>query len=244
MHSPFLKLAHRFRSLFMVAWAACLADGGEARAQFTNLDFETTSFMGMVSPIFGFQGWSLSGGSVNYDVLAVGSANISLLDRDAMYFGDLVLQGNASIALQAGVLVSPSGAEPLVPVSIAETGQIPAGTQSLRFLANDPQSALFVTFNGQNLPLFQQDQYDYAADLSALAGRTGELRFGATPVTATYAGVNGTPITILRDATVVLDAISFSIQPVPEPGTGALLLCGAALVAWSVPRTRAKKKRL
>ena len=90
---------------------------------------------------------------------------------------------------------------------------IPSNAHSLRFLVFGPE--VVVTFGGQTLsvvPLMSGPNSSTleAADISAFAGQTGELRFTAP-------NLAGSP----ND--VFLDDISFSPQAIPEPGVFGLL---------------------
>ena len=102
--------------------------------------------------------------------------------------------------------------------SIGQTGQIPINALSMTFWGNaDPSTA---SFAGQTLPLTilgtTANNYKiYGADISLVAGQTGELLF-----TAQYGRANK------------IDKIQFSNLPIPEPGSIALLVAGGLLVAW------------
>jgi hypothetical protein len=113
---------------------------------------------------------------------------------------------------------------PFTPVSIKQTGLVPADAQSIRFsgIAGFPLPSRFtVSLDGQNLPWATLEQNGsvglFAADVSAFAGRVAELRFSSAP-----------------DQPFFLDAISFSPVAVPEPSSWALmgagLLCLAAFI--------------
>jgi hypothetical protein len=109
--------------------------------------------------------------------------------------------------------------------SVAQTGQIPQGSESLTFYMSpffSSQSSLNifqVSIGGQIVPLEElgtTPNYDImGADVSAYAGQTAELRFTALPDTGGY-----------------LDNIQFSVSPVPEPETLALFATGALLLAF------------
>jgi hypothetical protein len=225
-------------------WLAVSGDG-QAQTQFYNFDFEMASNLPPPSPSGFFfsvpatnalPGWTASvatnaTSSVHYDFIAIGSANIALIDSNAASFGYFPADGNFSAVLQAGDAVNPvTGRFQEVPVTISQTGQIPGTAQSLRFIAGATPGALFVTFNGQNVPLFQLSAGSYAGDISAYAGQIGELSFGAQPV-LNNSDPKGVPY--LTDTLVILDDITFSIEPVPEPGTIALILCGAVLMGFN-----------
>ena len=102
--------------------------------------------------------------------------------------------------------------------SIGQTGQIPINALSMTFWGFADLSA--VSFGGQILPLeilgTTANNYNiYGADISMLAGQTGELLFTA-PYNHWYQ----------------VDNIRFSTLPVPEPGSLALLVAGGLLGAW------------
>ena len=99
--------------------------------------------------------------------------------------------------------------------------------QSLRFYG---AMSLEVTFAGQPLTLIKTGdgiRYDkIAADISAYAGQTGELRFTSSNLQITTFDY--------------LDAIRFSPVAVPEPNTVALLALG--LLGRSGSRFWARKR--
>ena len=91
---------------------------------------------------------------------------------------------------------------------------VPVNTMSLRFYV--AQGTPEVYFAGQQLAPTVLGSGPgqaslYGADISAFAGLTGELRFSGSGI---------------------LDAISFSTLPVPEPGVAALLGLAALVVCW------------
>ena len=95
--------------------------------------------------------------------------------------------------------------------AIGQTGQIPGDASSLLFLRVS-QFGFQVSFGGQSIPLVQfgtsGNNIIMAGDISMFAGQTGELKF-----------VGGG----------LFDAIRFSSQPIPEPGTVLLLIMGLGL---------------
>jgi hypothetical protein len=232
-------------------WLAVLGNG-LAQPQFYNFNFEMASNLpagspgppyygpgGIMSSADAFPGWTtyINGNptsSALYDLLTLGSASISLLDSNAQNSANLVIQGKFSAVLQSGNVTDPvtGHLSPIEPVTIGQTGQIPAWAQSLRFSAftGSFPGAVFVTFNGQNVPLLQLDATDFAGDISAYEGQTGELSFGAQPV---INDLDPREEPFLTDTVVALDDIAFSVQPVPEPKTIGLILCGAALAGFN-----------
>lgn len=104
--------------------------------------------------------------------------------------------------------------------AIGQTGQIPISARALLVWGTLPVQ---VTFNGQGLG-FQQTgagpNYSiFSADISAYAGQTGELRF-----TAPF------------NQGGIIDNIQFSSQPIPEPGSLALLGAGGLALLWRFRR--------
>lgn len=193
-----------------------------AQGTFVNLDFESP-ILPLIPDIFGnvpledaLPGWTgYVGGyqtaSVRYNNISLGTAEISFHgpgSRESPYHGQFC------VFLQGGY--GPFGG--IVPSSIAQVGEIPTPARSLLFYANN-LSLLQVTFAGESLPVFNltggiYGYQEFGADVSSLAGRTGELRF---------TGGSGN-----------LDYIQFSDQPlvVPEPGACALVALGAAGAVW------------
>jgi hypothetical protein len=106
---------------------------------------------------------------------------------------------------------------------------VPANAASIRFLAaygGPPGGILDVTLGGQNIAFSAIGTGSGATIMmyggnipSDLAGQSEQLTFLAPPET----GNNGW----------IIDDIQFSTNPIPEPGTCALILCGALLFGFS-----------
>ena len=95
---------------------------------------------------------------------------------------------------------------------------IPADSESLRFLSLGEFSLSFAGHSIPlkvlgNLPYFGQI---YGADISAYAGECGLLTFQTGPLSSN--GIN------------ILDDITFSTQPVPEPGVLSILGLGVVML--------------
>jgi hypothetical protein len=80
-------------------------------------------------------------------------------------------------------------------------------------------NALGVSIAGQNIPMFALTQtganeWLMGGDISSFAGQTQELQITAV-TSASY-----------RFGRFVLDDITFSSTPIPEPGSLSLVLCG------------------
>jgi hypothetical protein len=185
---------------------------------FVNLDFENpilplTPVDFQVPTADALPGWTsytygVPSSKVVYNSLSIGEAAVSLQGPGTV---ETIPQGNYAVILQGSFGGTPGSA------AIGQTGQIPQGAKSLVFFEGYFPGAQ-VTFSGQAIPLVQlgaTPDYDiFAGDISAFAGQTGELRFTAPPNSA--GGI---------------DNIQFSVSPVPEPATLALLATGAFLLA-------------
>lgn len=221
-----MRKHHGFHLLVGIVVILGSAPTASSQGTFQNLNFEMTVLPpippgqsgGSVSPAAGIPGWSGYWGSVpatfvTHNDVSLGAANISILGP--VGYSAAVLEGNFSVLLQAS---SEQNGAP-VNTSIAQVGTIPtdAITMSLMVGGGDFQ----VDFNGTTLSLLPlssgPDFSVFAADVSSFAGVNGELRLTALSTTARP--FNG----------VFFDAITFSTLPVPEPGTMALLIAGAAM---------------
>jgi hypothetical protein len=103
-------------------------------------------------------------------------------------------------------------------MAIAQSGTIPAGSDSLTFEA---LGVFSVSFAGHPLPievLGNLPSYGtiYGVDISAYAGQYGQLMFQIGPFTS--GGLN------------MLDDVAFSPQSIPEPGTISMLGLGTFIL--------------
>jgi len=223
----------------------------QAQGSFQNLDFESANVApsgpepyGTFVPIgSALPGWTAYLGAqqltqVGYNAPTLSLANISLIgpnwnSSDTGIYGAGIIDGNYSVLVQAGGV--PTNAGQGESASIAQNGTVPTTAESLQFkaFAENPFS---VSFAGNVLGLVVLSSgvsadglpYNlYAANISAWAGQTGELEFTADNA--------------VNDPYLVLDDIAFSPNPVPEPGTLALML--TAIGAYGVRRWRAKESR-
>ena len=232
------KVPSRRHWLLLVAvlFAAVCVQG---QGTFQNLNFESANNLPAVTlgqAVFvpvgnAFPGWTVYEGGTQqsqliYNGVSLGAPLVTLVGTNTgyYYYGTrstplpLPLAGNYSASLDNGEGGSGTAA-------LAQTGFVPGFAKSLQFIAaadvSDSVGYLSVSFNGQNLPLFMLTpgaNYDlYGCDISVFAGQTGELRFTEN--------LNTTPIGV-----AFLDNIAFSNQPVPEPATWLLLVCGAGLI--------------
>jgi len=196
-----------------------------AEAQgFLNLDFESANVSGdspgSVPASSAITNWTayISGvgqSSILYNSETLGEAAISLQGTNGIY---QPIQGQYFVLLQATFFAPDTNT-----AAIGQTGQIPEGTESLTFLGNTSLSGagnnMQVTFNGSPISYSAigsgSDYTIYGANISGLAGDTGQLLF--TAFNNTYAEI---------------DNIQFSPSPVPEPSGFALAALGALLLGF------------
>lgn len=226
-----------FVGLLLTLWV-CIVDL-QAQGNFQNLNFESANNLPAVLPfqpafvpvINALPGWTVFQGTsqetqIGYNGISVGGVAVTLIGTNVVGSGYKALIGYYSVTLDAG---EGSGTGPAnSSASIAQSGLVPDGSASIRFIAAGDASSLSVSFMGQNIPYYPLfpvfGSEMYGGDISAFAGQTGTFLFTEAP------GVSN-PFAISY-----LDNISFSPNPVPEPETWALLICGAVLVgvvSWS-----------
>jgi hypothetical protein len=151
-----------------------------------------------------------------FNTLSLGAAWVTLQGPGSP---ESIPQGSYAILLQGSSGGPPGGA------AIGQTGFIPVTARSLIFWGGAGLDN--VSFNGQTLSLIQAGttaHYNiYEADISGLAGQTGQLLFTAP------AGYWAT-----------IDNIQLSSTPVPEPSEIALAVMGALFLGL---RCRQSSKR-
>jgi hypothetical protein len=182
------------------------------------LDFEQASLepLSPGSPFIAttnaFPGWTVYANGTPQPFVSYGEIYAPCVAGilDSNLPGNLVLSGRFSATLGGSDLLNG------ITASIGQSGVIPTGSESLRFLGSGGFS---VSFAGHSLPL--QDLGNgpnfsdiYGANIAAYAGAYGQLLFQAGPGGAYY-----------------LDDISFSTQAIPEPGVVPILALGA-LMPW------------
>ncbi len=161
-------------------------------------------------------------GGTMYDTLVTSNGTFTPYNN----LSDLGYPVSGLYHLQLGIW-NPTG--PFLPYILSQVGDVPADARSIHFFTYGSPFELSV--NGSLVPLI----YNYlpnntpapvftvatvAADISAFAGQTVELKF-----------------TTLNDPGIVyktygLDGIFFSTQVVPEPGVFSLLALGSLLLGW------------
>jgi hypothetical protein len=210
-------------TILVIILLASLEDGyGQG---FANLNFESANVSGYSSPgsipaSNAIPGWTayISGtpqSTILYNNETLGEAAVSLQGTNGIY---QPIQGRYFVLLQATFSAPDTNS-----AAVGQTGQIPIGTQSLIFLANTSLSGaannMQVSFNGSPISYFAigsgSDYTIYGANISGLAGNTGQLLF--TAFNNTYAEI---------------DNIQFSPSAVPEPSEFALGALGALLLGF------------
>jgi PEP-CTERM motif len=210
---------------------------------FVNLDFESADLPAIPEGQYGgrvpisqaLPGWlgltaSTPADFVFHNNFALGSPSISIFGP-SWTSAQGVIEGRYTALLQSGVVSGDA--------SIFQTGMIPLGTQSIQFWAAPTSdfmsmSDFAVLFAGQqlNLVLLPADGAigftRYGVDATGIDGLTGELKFTALANSS-------------HPNNFLLDSISFSVMPVPEPATWTLLgLTGlvAGIVRWQISRQK------
>jgi hypothetical protein len=200
---------------------------------FQNLDFESANVSNLppnqvefVSVADGLPGWTAYIGTneltqASHNLITLGAPNVGVLGPQyyTLQFTQ-ALQGSYSAIIQAGYFDS---------ASIAQTGLIPASVRSVQFIGtlqfSQPvfTNSLFVTIGGQNAPVVPLGNNLYGCDVSAFAGSVESLEF-----TMSDAFGNGL---------ILLDAITFSPEVIPEPSS-LLLTAGGVLTLLALVRRK------
>ncbi len=198
----------------LVALITLLSWEGKSQG-FVNFDFESANLTGhptgSVPAANAFPGWTVTAPYITYDAPSLSGASISINDTGGYPPGPI--QGNYWAFLATGLVPQTD-----VTISLSQTGTIPLGMQSMTFWGNI--GGLQISFSGQSLAFSQTGStanYNiYSADVSALAGQSGQLLFSLPAFTS-----NAT-----------LDNIQFSTSAVPEPTTLALTALGGLLIGY------------
>jgi hypothetical protein len=232
------------RPAWLVRGLVLLLVAADALAQgnFQNLNFESASIPSGTQPPMevpigsALPGWSASiswsnNGTYNgtfpqsqvlYDITTVGSPGIGIMSTDVGYAHWLPLQGSYSLWLAGGV----SGIGGRGSSTINQTGLVPRGTLSV-LMDVRTDYGFTVSLGGQDIhmvPLQTYPSYTLdGGDVSAFAGQTAKLS-----ITAPYSPVS-------NPSDVLLDDITFSPNPIPEPSVFGLFASGALLLGWRGP---------
>lgn len=219
--------------IIVLALSVGVAKRALAQGSFGNLDFESATFVpipgdpnGRVEFAAALPGWT---GYINGQPqtalipngIPIGPVPVPFISVMTAQPGSVVLQGSYTLAYSSGF----DSLGNVIPVALAQTGQVPAASQSLRFLAAF-RPAVLLDGNSMSpvaLGAGPSQTTLFGIDISSFAGRTVELRF--------QPGLGFT----------YLDDIQFSNQPIPEPSVFGLVALGALLLGgrfvWRVRKT-------
>jgi hypothetical protein len=206
-----------------------------AQGGFQNLNFEAANIPAgtqagtEVSSNAAIPGWSGSS-PIIYDFLGSGGSQVAIIDSS---FRITPLQGNYSVILVGGTDTGYN-----YPSYISQTGLVPANAQSIQMdlsVLGFPGVPYVIAINGQSIsmsPLQTFPNYTvYGGNISAYAGQD-----------ATLSITQDAPVGEAAESGILeVDDIVFSPSSIPEPGSWALILCGAA--ALMMRRLKASWKR-
>ena len=159
-----------------------------------------------------------------YNTTSLGAAEISLFGPGS---GQPILGGKYSLELYGGAVGAPA--------SIVQTGLVPPTANSIIFKAfafSPGHGSLLMSLGGQNISyraISSEANYTiYGGDVASLAGQMSQLAISAP----------------MGDGNNywVIDDISFSASPVPEPQSIFLLIAGCVTMGIA-GRLRARAKR-
>lgn len=201
----------------LLTWLLISASGAKA---FVNLNLESALVVSN-DPFFGFldwaqavPGWSHSSGSdtsaVYYRDIHVGTTQWFVLADDTLSgtIGDRSLQGRYSMLLHSGYFSSSPSA--WVDAAIWQSGLIPADTHSITLQG---EGSFSVYVNGSQVAMNNLGGNLYGGDISSYAGTNSEIKIAHTVTAGQY-------------SSALVDNISFSTAPAPEPSKMMLLALG------------------
>jgi len=211
---------------------------------FTNLDFESanippgTQLDTEFSANVAIPGWSASapsgtGTAVVYDGTSLGGAVVSINDSNPnSLFNFTPLQGNYSVILFAGLGGAADSA------SISQTGMVPLNTQSIlmdiAFPNRGPVAGTFtVAVGAQEINLTSLEAFSTYTIYGGSIGSSLDGQIEALTITQFPPDPSLVPPSALE-----VDDIVFSPNVIPEPGTWALMLCGAGIYAVRIRKRK------
>lgn len=205
--------------------------------EFVNLDFEN-AFPPPRRPQAGeaiflqwsttAPGWSHSDGG-DTSIIYYGSEHLGLsqyymlVDQYSPFYAPGgQLAGRYSLAFASGIKQGSVPGSPWVSAYLAQTGLIPEGMNSLTLLATGPFQ---VHVDGVPISMTPTaENHGFIGDISQYAGTVAEIKIVNTALTV------HTP--------TVLDNVSFSPVPVPEPTAIAIVALGVALLGGARRKLR------
>lgn len=191
----------------LVLFLLLSAQAVRGQGTFRNLGFEQSAPPSQQSPWVDFGGWFPDRVVSGYNTISLGGPGVILHDSNSSFAQPLL--GNYSVQLVNAFFPLPPGEISIA--AIMQTGTIPSGSRSIRFIATS--LAPVVSFGGNPMAVQRigtSARFNlFAGDVTAFTGQLGDLRFSQTGM---------------------LDEIWFSTLPVPEPDVELLLLAGVTLV--------------
>jgi len=196
------------RMLFLILLLIAAQPVCYGQKTFQNLNFESSIPPTDPAGFPDLKGWQIFGSGFGYDTISLGGTSVILHDSDSPYLQPLI--GNFSILLVNGF----QGNGEVGIAKIAQTGAVPTGTRSVRFVATSLSPV--VSFAGNSLAVQQVGstaRYNvFTGDISSFVGQTGELRFSQTRL---------------------FDQVTFSPVAVPEPAVVVLIVAGGLLFIFT-----------
>lgn len=199
---------------------------------FVNLDFEQASVppgtlpRDAISTSVAFPGWTAGPGNVStirYENRVLDEATVVLVDTQGESYGQYpVPQGGFYARLYSYFDTPTINATS----SIEQSGDVPAGTHSIQLLTDFTAPPL-VFVNGSPIPL-QKLGYSSSPYFQVLGGDISQFQEQTVDLELN-SGLSGFP---------VVDAITFSPQVVPEPGSGFVMIAASAALVMSRARRR------
>jgi hypothetical protein len=209
-------------SLICLLWFSMRAESDP----FTNLDFEDGKFRGefptMDTTEALIPGWTLSFDNQVLSIMLAGmpAAGIpTVWLADSRFIAGNVIQRRFSLGLVPG-FTNPSEPRHLADYVLSQRGDVPAGSEALRFQAKG-EGTFGVRVDGLSLDVVDESPSDlwYAADVTQFAGGNVLLEF-YTQVSPETWGEG-----------YILDTIEFSPNPViPEPSAIGMFACGVGVL--------------
>ena len=222
--------ASKYVTVFLTLF--CWAPQAHPQGTFQNLAFESAVLVPIPGDPVGrvqfgpaFPGWNGYIGGVQqtnalYNLAALDSSAISIIDTNPSGWTIGVIQGRYSAVVQAGI----GNGLPATDTTLLQIAKVPSGAETLRFTAyyasDDGLSSLVVSLGGQSLPLIPLQSESpftiYGADIHGLAGQSAELAFTVLAQVPHHS-----------NNTLFLDSITFSDLRIPEPSTFVLFAFGS-----------------
>jgi hypothetical protein len=198
-------------------------------------NYEPTDAFEPISAAAALPGWTVVEDSTVCN--AIWGQPVALDETSVALVSSNAIQGNYDVMLSS-YINAPQGY--FHTASISQTGDIPAGTQSIQFAIRSPTVAgglapvPFVSVAGTPINVFELSNaggiQQWGGNIYAFAGTTSNIDF-----TSAGNAADGFPG---DEDYYELDTISFSTQPVPEPASiGLLAIIGCSLLCRRTTRT-------